>query len=78
MKRTLLFIALLFCAIVSKSQVIEDGVYVIKSSVNPHYVIDLRSSNAANGENIHCWEENGTNAQRWILERVGNVKIMKL
>ena len=54
------------------------GYYEFHSAVDQRYVIDLRSSNAVSGENIHCWEENGTNAQRWILERVGNVKIMKL
>ena len=50
-----------------------DGCFEFHSAVNTNYVIDLKSSNAVTGENIHCWEENGTNAQRWILERVGTV-----
>ena len=67
MKRNLLFIALFFIAVVSKSQVIEDGVYVIKSSVNPNYVIDLSGSQVFNGNNIQIWERNRTDAQHWII-----------
>ena len=34
--------------------------------------IDLKNSNVQNGTNIWLYEENGTNAQVWLLERVFN------
>ena len=30
--------------------------------------IDLTNSNASNGTNLWCYEENGTNAQIWYVE----------
>ena len=69
-KKNFLFVLFCLFSLVVNAQVIADGVYVIKSSINPNYVIDLNSSNIASCENIQCWESNNTNAQRWILERV--------
>ena len=59
---------LIFAGLVSyiaKAQDIPEGIYVIRSSINPQYVIDLRGSITSDGNNINIWKYNGTNAQKW-------------
>lgn len=47
--------------------VIEDGIYVIKSAVNNRYVLDVSNASSADGANIQLSEENATNSQNWIM-----------
>ena len=76
-KKNFLFVLFCLFSLVVNAQVIADGVYVIKSSVNPNYVIDLSGSNVFNGNNIQLWERNNTNAQKWIVENVNGAVIIK-
>lgn len=46
---------------------LENGVYEIQNAANRDYVIDNNGSNLSEGNNIHLWLKNGTNAQRWYL-----------
>ncbi|MBR3329547.1 RICIN domain-containing protein [Candidatus Saccharibacteria bacterium] len=52
-----------------KDKVLEDGNYIIKSKINNNMVIDINGGAevALNGENIHLWRNNGTNAQIWSV-----------
>lgn len=75
MKKTLLFL-IFFIAISANAIVIEDGIYIIKSSINPNFVIDLNGGRATLGNNIQLWDKNNSDAQRWIIKNVnGTVKI---
>ncbi len=66
MKKTLLLLlTTLSFTIITHSQTIPEGVYIIRSSIDNHYVIDLSSSKTQNGNNIQIWHDNGTKAQRW-------------
>ena len=76
-KKNFLFVLFCLFSLVVNAQVIADGVYVIKSSINPNYVIDLSGSNVFNGNNIQLWERNNTNAQKWIIENVNGAVIIK-
>lgn len=51
--------------------------YVIRSAVNPNYVIDLNNGNSANGTNITLWEYNGGDNQKWVLMSRDN-SVMRL
>lgn len=75
MKKTLLFL-IFFIAISANAIVIEDGIYIIKSSINPNFVIDLNGGRTTLGNNIQLWDKNNSDAQRWIIKNVnGTVKI---
>lgn len=54
------------------AQMIPDGTYYIftevKAGDGKMHAIDNSSSNVENGNNIHIWEKNGTNAQKWRVE----------
>lgn len=62
-------IVLAFLAILGSimAYALEDGVYEIQSAINRNYVIDNNGSNLSNGNNVHLWERNGTDAQKWRL-----------
>ena len=64
-----IFISILLSLVfsVAKAQIIPEGTYIIRSCVDSNHVIDLRSSNASNGNNIHIWTNNNTYAQRWYV-----------
>ena len=46
-----------------------DDEYVIESAIDANKVIDINGGAevAVNGTNIHLWEKNGTNAQKWKI-----------
>lgn len=47
---------------------IEDGVYVIRSSINDSYVLDAYGAVANNGTNIQLYLYNGGLSQKWIVK----------
>lgn len=47
---------------------IEDGVYVIHSSINDNYVLDAYGAIANNGTNIQLYLYNGGLSQKWIVK----------
>ena len=63
-------------ASVADSQV-PNGTYIIRSALNPNFVIDLNASRIQDGNNIQLWEYNGTNAQKWVVESVGSISTIR-
>ena len=49
------------------TQVVPNGVYVIKSAMNQNYVLDIAGASDANGANAQLYEANGTGAQTFAL-----------
>ena len=49
------------------TQVVSNGVYVIKSAMNQNYVLDIAGASDANGANAQLYEANGTGAQAFAL-----------
>ena len=45
----------------------SDGTYVIRSCLDPSYVVDLKGASEDYKAPIHIYKENGTAAQRWHL-----------
>ena len=45
----------------------SDGTYVIRSCLDPSYVVDLKGASEDYKAPIHIFKENGTAAQRWHL-----------
>ena len=54
------------------SSKIEEGVYRIKSSVDPEKVLDVISGSVKSEANVQLWGNNGTAAQKWRLKKEGN------
>ncbi len=50
---------------------VAEGNYIISSSVNQNFVIDITNGTAAakNGTNIQVWSKNGTEAQDWNISK---------
>ena len=57
------------CALGSK---IKEGYYVISSSVNPNFCVDVQKGVAAANTNIQLYHANGTKAQKWYFESAGD------
>lgn len=65
---------------------LEDGDYVIRSSINQNYVLDVYGGQKGSAVNIQLYKYNGTNAQKWrvshdsdgyvVIENVGSNKPM--
>ena len=51
-----------------ESQLIEDGVYVIKSAINNKFVLDVANGLTTSGANVQLYTDNGTEAQRFKVE----------
>ncbi|MCI6234124.1 MAG: RICIN domain-containing protein [Prevotella sp.] len=46
---------------------VSAGTYMILSSINNNHVIDLNGSQINDGNNIHIWTKNYTDAQKWMI-----------
>ena len=68
----ILFIIVSFIMVIPKvkayERTIEDGVYIIRSSVNKNYVLDAYGAVANNGTNIQSYYYNGGLSQKWIVK----------
>ena len=51
---------------------IENGTYIIKSSLNENYVLDVAAASKANGANIQLYSFNGTSAQKFKIKYLDN------
>lgn len=47
---------------------IDDGVYIIHSSINDNYVLDANGAVANNGTNIQLYQSNSGLSQKWIVK----------
>jgi len=70
--RTLFLFMMIALMGVINAFAIEDGFYEIQYAGNRDYCIDNSSCNIADGNNIHLWIRNGTNAQKWFVCTLGN------
>ena len=57
---------------VTPIKTIEDGTYIINSSLNQNKVIDVYGGNQANYTNVQLYDKNNTNAQKWIVKYLDN------
>ena len=48
-------------------RVVDDGVYLIESSLNYQQVLDAANGGSSNGTNVQTWQSNMTAAQKWRL-----------
>lgn len=65
-----IFILTFFLGIISvKAKEIEDGTYIISSSIDCHYSLDLDGATAKNSSNIQLYQSNWTNAQKWKITK---------
>lgn len=51
--------------------ILEDGVYRIKSSLATEKVLDVMSGSMKSEANVQLWTNNNTSAQKWKLKKVG-------
>ena len=61
------------------SQEIEDGVYIIRFSHDPVYVLTLKDGKAVNDNIVHLWKNQNTNAQKWkVTHEKGKIAIRSM
>ena len=53
---------------VQAAKTINDGTYTIHSVLDQNKLIDVSGAKTDNGTNIQIWENNGHNAQKWIVK----------
>ncbi|MCY9508636.1 RICIN domain-containing protein [Paenibacillus larvae] len=53
----------------------EDGFYKFRNYYDSKVVLDLQNSNTSSGTSLQGWEDNGTNAQKWLITPVINQTI---
>ena len=51
---------------------IEDGIYVIRSSINPKYVLDVNGASKGNGANVQLYEYSADNQKRFKVKYLGD------
>ena len=49
------------------AQLIANGIYQIASAANTRYVVDIASGSQAGGANVQVYQNNGSNAQKFIV-----------
>lgn len=73
----------IFCTLIMpvslhlSAQTIAEGTYIIKSCVDNNHVVDLNNSVTQDGNNIHIWTNNNTNAQRWLVKHSDGAIVMR-
>ena len=73
MKRLIsLFLLLFICVTSIIAQIIPDGVYVIKNSVRPNFVLTLKNNSATERNDVVAYEWQKNNSQMWRVENQGN------
>ncbi len=58
--------------VVPYTQEYEAGNYIIQSNLNTNKVVDVSAASRSNGTNIQLYSENGTKAQFWKLDYLGD------
>ena len=63
----------------ANSPMVEDGVYVIRFTHNPEYVLTLKDGKAVNNGVVHLWKWQNTNAQKWkVTHKDGKIAIRSM
>ena len=55
-------------AATTQKQLIEDGVYTIKSALNEKFVLDIYENLSTNGANVELWTNNQENNQKFTIK----------
>ena len=74
MKKSILFLIFFVSVLIMPSffvsaQSIDNGTYTIISELNNDKVVDLKSAKVSNCNNIHLYDRNNTQAQKWIIKK---------
>ena len=64
----LIFAVLMISSLCATAQTIAEGTYVIRSSVNQNFVIDLDCGRTTNGSLVHLWTYYGSRNQLWCVK----------
>ena len=51
---------------------IRDGIYKIKSAINPNYILDIWMVSQENGGNVHLWLDEDVDQQKFIVTYIGD------
>lgn len=51
---------------------LDEGTYIFKNRANTSYVMDVKGAKEDNGTPLQLYKNNGTNAQKWMVEKAGN------
>ena len=59
---------------------IEDGVYIVRASQNPRFVLDVSGGALTSGSNVQIYQSNGSYAQKWgiVREKTGFYSIFNM
>lgn len=55
-----------------KAALLESGLYTIASAVDDRFVLDVSGASLSYCENVQAWESNGTNAQKFMVQCIGD------
>lgn len=55
-----------------KAALLESGLYTIASAVDSRSVLDISGANLSYYGNVQVWESNGTNAQKFMIQCIGD------
>ena len=57
---------------ISGTQTVDDGVYIIRSSMNENMVLDVACKSTADGANVQLFNYTGADNQKWNVKHLGN------
>lgn len=80
MKRIIFsLVAMLVLTVTGFAQSIAEGVYVIKFTHDPDYVLTLKDGNASNANIVHLWKWKNENSQKWkVTHKDGKIVIRSM
>ncbi len=55
-----------------KAALLESGLYTLATAENTQYVLDVSGASLSYGGNVQAWESNGTNAQKFFIQQIGD------
>ena len=55
-----------------KAALLESGLYTIASAVDSRFVLDISGASLSYYGNVQAWESNGTNAQKFMVQCIGD------
>lgn len=71
--------AMLVLTVTGFAQSIAEGVYVIKFTHDPDYVLTLKDGNASNANIVHLWKWKNDNSQKWkVTHKDGKIVIRSM
>lgn len=56
----------------TEAQAIDNGVYKIRSAINPNKVLDISGGSRSDGANVQLYQDNESNAQKYQVDYIGD------